>query len=126
MPDAMPPPHHDEDEDEVSEGYRGPADVTVGTQPATVDIELSGHFDPIVGRHVWRGRLRGLGAALAPETPLGAGTEVTIRIPVTDGSTAAATGRITEVDLWGSHMIDGTSLPPSRTPPYRTQTRETD
>ncbi|MFD6897007.1 DUF4873 domain-containing protein [Rhodococcus sp. NPDC060086] len=119
MPDAMPP-HHDED----PEGYRGPAEVTVGTQPATVDIELSGHFDPIVGRHVWRGRLRELGVAFAPDTPLGAGTEVTIRIPVSGGSTA--TGRITEVDLWGSHMIDGTSPPPYWTQTYRTQTEETD
>jgi hypothetical protein len=118
MPDAMPP-HHDEDDD--SEGYRGPAEVTVGAQPATIDIELSGHFDPIVGRHVWRGRLRALGAALAPDAPLGAGTEVTIRIPVANGTSATATGRITEVDLWGSHMIDGTSPPP-----YRTQTEEPD
>lgn len=118
MSDSMSP-HHDEDED--PEGYRGPADVAVGAQHATVDVELSGHFDPIVGRHLWRGRLRRLGATLTPETPLSAGTEVTLRIPLSDGNTATATGRITEVDLWGSHMIDGTSPPP-----YRTQTRETD
>jgi hypothetical protein len=118
MSDATPP-HHDEDDD--SGGYRGPAEVTVGSQHATIDVELSGHFDPIVGRHRWRGRLRGLGATLAPDTPLGAGTEVTIRIPASKGSTTTAIGRITEVDLWGSHMIDGVSPPP-----YRTQIEEAD
>ncbi|NLU64695.1 DUF4873 domain-containing protein [Rhodococcus sp. HNM0563] len=111
MPDSTPP-HGDENGHEPTDGYKGPADITVGEQHATVEVELSGHFDSIVGRHVWRGRLREFGGALTPGTPSGPGTEVTLRIQAGDGRTATATGRITEIDLWGSHMIDGISAPP--------------
>jgi len=109
---SEPTAHHHDDED--TGAYRGPADVTVGAAHATVDIQLSGHFDPILGRHGWRGRLRGLTAALPAGTPLGSGTDVTITVTTDDGE-LTATARITEVDLWGSHMVDGTSTPPYRT-----------
>lgn len=95
-------------------GYRGPAEVTVADRHVVVDVQLSGRFDPLRGRHVWRGRLRNLTEALAPGTRLAAGTEVTIRVPGADGP---ATARITEIDLWGSHMVDGISPPPYREHP---------
>lgn len=97
--------HHDDHEDS---GYRGPADVAVGDRKSVVDVQISDRFDPIFGRHVWRGRLRGLGDAF-PDTDLSPGTEVTLTVPGADGPSIA---RITEVDLWGSHMVDGLSRPP--------------
>lgn len=107
---SEPTPHH-HDDDGGAGAYRGPAEITVGPHRATVDIQLSGRFDPILGRHVWRGRLRDLAAALPTGTPLGSGTDVTITVATDDGP-VTATARISEIDLWGSHMVDGTSPPP--------------
>ena len=107
--DALSSPEPDDD----SGGYRGPAEITVRGHSATIDVELSGRFDPVGGRHLWRGRLRNLAASLPAGTSLGAGTEVTIAVPDQRGTgTLSATARISEVDLWGSHMVDGTSSPP--------------
>ena len=90
-------------------GYRGRAEVTVGDRSAVVDVEISGRFDPLLGRHVWRGRLRKLTEALGEGASPASGTSVTISVP---GAPNPATARISEIDLWGSHMIDGTSRPP--------------
>lgn len=102
----MSDPHDD------TGGYRGPAVITVGDRPGQVDVHLYGWFDPISGRHVWRGRLRELAVAFPPDTDLRAGTTLTIEVP---GAEDIATARISEVDLWGSHMVDGTSPPPYAT-----------
>ncbi|MBF0661001.1 DUF4873 domain-containing protein [Rhodococcus sp. (in: high G+C Gram-positive bacteria)] len=101
---SEPDTHHDD-----AAGYRGPADVVVADERATIDVQLSGRFDPLLGRHVWRGRLRRLAESLPPGTELRPGTEVTITVPGSDGPAVA---RITETDLWGSHMVDGISRPP--------------
>jgi hypothetical protein len=107
--DAFSSPEPDDD----AGGYRGSAEITVHGRSTTIDVELSGRFDPVGGRHLWRGRLRNLAASLPAGISLGAGTEVTITIPDQDGTgTVSATARISEVDLWGSHMVDGTSPPP--------------
>lgn len=89
------------------DGYRGPAHVTVGQHaPVIVDVELSGNFEPISGRFVWRGRVRELTLALG-EDAAPAGTELTITTP--DGH---GTARVSGLDLWGSHMVDGLTRPP--------------
>lgn len=90
------------------DGYRGPAHITVeGHAPVIVDVELSGNFEPISGRFVWRGRVRELTRALGAETEVTAGSELTIATP--EGSGVA---RVSGLDLWGSHMVDGVTRPP--------------
>lgn len=101
--------HADDLHDEDDPGYRGPAEVTVGDRTVAVDVEISGRFDPLLGRHVWRGRLRRLAEALGTDASPTPGTTVTITVP---DAPEAATARISEVDLWGSHMVDGVSRPP--------------
>ncbi|WP_138996313.1 DUF4873 domain-containing protein [Rhodococcus zopfii] len=95
----------------MSEGYRGRAEILVDGRQVVVDVQLAGWFDPISGRHRWRGRLRDLAAALAPDAPPSTGTELTVTVLDT-GRAATATARVTDIDLWGSHMIDGISSPP--------------
>ncbi|WP_413766981.1 DUF4873 domain-containing protein [Rhodococcus pyridinivorans] len=101
--------HADDLHDEDDPGYRGPAEVTVGDRTVAVDVEISGRFDPLLGRHVWRGRLRRLAETLGADASPAPGTTVTITVP---DAPEAATARISEVDLWGSHMVDGVSRPP--------------
>jgi len=94
--------------EEEEEGYRGPADVVVGDRPAvTVQVQLAGNFEPISGRYVWHGRVRTLTDVLGADADLSAGTELQITGP--DGT---ATARITGMDLWGSHLVDGVTPPP--------------
>ncbi|MBC2588782.1 DUF4873 domain-containing protein [Rhodococcus aetherivorans] len=111
----MSDPHDDE-----PDGYRGPAEVTVGEQHATTEVQLAGAFDPISGRYRWRGRIRGLAAALPPGTDLSPGTDLHLTVPG-PGGPAPATVRISETDLWGSHMVDGVSAPPYPTRPHDTE-----
>jgi len=101
--------HADDLHDEDDAGYRGPAEIAVGDRSVVVDVEIAGRFDPLLGRHVWRGRLRKLTEALGDDSSAGPGTTVTITVP---GAPNAATARVSEIDLWGSHMVDGTSRPP--------------
>ncbi|WP_433607007.1 DUF4873 domain-containing protein [Prescottella agglutinans] len=96
------------DERDEPDGYRGPAHVTVGQQPPViVDVELSGNFEPISGRFVWRGRVRELTRALGGGVDPTAGAELTVTTP--HGSGVA---RVSGTDLWGSHMVDGVTRPP--------------
>lgn len=101
--------HADDLHDEDDPGYRGPAEVTVGNRTVAVDVEISGRFNPLLGRHVWRGRLRRLAETLGADASPAPGTTVTITVP---DAPETATARISEVDLWGSHMVDGISRPP--------------
>lgn len=99
---------HDEHPDDEPDGYRGPAQVTVdGHRPVIVDVELSGNFEPISGRFVWRGRVRELTAALGGDVVVPPGTELTIA--TAEGS---GVGTVSNMDLWGSHMVDGLTRPP--------------
>ncbi|GAB2638302.1 DUF4873 domain-containing protein [Prescottella soli] len=96
------------DQHDEPAGYRGPAHVTVAPHPPViVDVELSGNFDPISGRFVWRGRVRELTPALGGGVDVPAATELTVTTP--DGSGVA---RVSGTDLWGSHMVDGVTRPP--------------
>ncbi|MBH0123029.1 DUF4873 domain-containing protein [Rhodococcus sp. NPDC003382] len=95
----------------MSEGFRGRAEVAVAGRQVVVDVELADWFDPISGRHRWRGRLRDLASAFAPDAPPSTGTELTLTLLDPDHA-ATATARVTDIDLWGSHMIDGISPPP--------------
>ena len=101
--------HADDPHDQDEPGYRGPAEVAVGDRTVGVDVEISGRFDPLLGRHVWRGRIRKLAEALGGDPSPTPGTTVTITVP---GAAETATARISEIDLWGSHMVDGISRPP--------------
>lgn len=95
----------------MSEGYRGRAEIAVDGRSVVVDVQLADWFDPISGRHRWRGRLRDLASAFAPDAPPATGTELTVALLGPDEA-IPATARVTDVDLWGSHMIDGISAPP--------------
>lgn len=98
---------HPAAEPDEPDGYRGPARVTVGAHPAvTVDVELAGNLEPISGRFVWRGRVRELTRALGDEA-VTAGTDLTIETPA-----GSAVARVSGLDLWGSHMVDGVTRPP--------------
>lgn len=93
---------------EEETGYRGPAEVVVDGSPAvTVQVHLAGHFEPISGRYVWHGRVRTLTDALGADADLTPGTELRIT-----GPEGTALARITQVDLWGSHLVDGVTSPP--------------
>ena len=95
------------DEHDEPAGYRGPAHVTVGQHPPViVDVELSGNFEPISGRFVWRGRVRELAHVLGG-VDVPTGTELTVTTP---GGSGVA--RVGDIDLWGSHMVDGVTRPP--------------
>lgn len=95
-------------EHEPHDGYRGPAEISVGTHPpVTVEIHLAGSFEPISGRYVWHGRIRSLTERFGAEIELPAGT--LLQITTDDGT---ATARISGVDLWGSHLVDGVSAAP--------------
>ncbi|RVW01210.1 DUF4873 domain-containing protein [Rhodococcus xishaensis] len=89
-------------------GYRGPAHVTVAHQhPVIVGVELSGNFEPISGRYVWRGRVRGLKHALGSPNEVESGSDLVITTPAASG-----VARVSGVDLWGNHMVDGVTRPP--------------
>ena len=94
--------------EEEADGYRGTAEVSVAGQPTvTTSVELAGNFEPISGRYVWHGRIRSLTELLGRGADLSVGTEVFLTTP-----TGTANARITAVDLWGSHMIEGAGAPP--------------
>ncbi|MFE3290749.1 DUF4873 domain-containing protein [Rhodococcus sp. NPDC059234] len=93
---------------DAPDGYAGKALVTVGDHPTlALDVQLAGHFEPISGRYVWHGRVRGLTEALGPDVTIEPGTDLEIETP--EGVGAA---RVTAIDLWGSHMIEGGSKRP--------------
>lgn len=94
--------------DEEPSGFSGPAEVTVAAHSTvTVQVELTGNFDPLAGRFRWQGRVRGLTAELAPAAAPTRGEQLSIRTPF-----GVATATVTHIDLWGSHMVDGESDPP--------------
>ncbi|MFD4368614.1 DUF4873 domain-containing protein [Rhodococcus sp. NPDC058521] len=87
------------------DGYTGPAQVTVGERTVTTAVQLTGNFEPISGRYLWRGRVRGLTEILGTEVP----DKTTLTITTPDRSGDA---RVTGLDLWGSHLVEGTTQPP--------------
>lgn len=97
------------DEDDAGV-YTGPATVTVaGREPAEVRVELSGHFDPLAGRYVWGGRIRGLAEALPPDVVIAAGTLALVSTPEGSGEC-----ELSAIDLFGGHTVQGVTSPPFR------------
>ncbi len=95
-------PEHAATHEDEDDGYTGPATVVIAEQEHTVEVAVTGHFEPISGSYVWYGRLRGL-----PEQA--GGTALLLRIP--DGAAQAV---ISERDLWGNHLFRGVGAPPFR------------
>ena len=83
--------------------YAGPVELVAGERKIEVTATLRGEFQPIDGRFHWYGRL----AASADLDAVGSGATVTLR---TDHG--QATGRLSDVDLWGRLRISGTGPPP--------------
>ncbi|MFD4180997.1 DUF4873 domain-containing protein [Rhodococcus sp. NPDC058514] len=102
MSDFETEPTEDHDE---PDGYSGKALVTVGEHPTlTLDVQLVGHFEPISGRYLWQGRVRRLAESLPDGVTAAPGAELEIETP--EGSGIA---KVSAIDLWGSHMIEGLS-----------------
>lgn len=98
------------DDAEEAGGYTGPATVTVtGQGPIHVRVDLSGHFDPLAGRYVWGGRIRGLAEALPPDVVIAGGTRALV-------STTYGSGEceLSAVDLFGGYTVQGVESPPFR------------
>ncbi len=97
--------------EQPGDGYDGPAVLTElsGTGPApetVVHVQLRGVFQPVNGRYHWYGRVRAVAGVLpAP------GELVTLRTPH-----GAATGQLSDLDLWGRARIAGWSTPPFPVP----------
>jgi outer membrane protein assembly factor BamB len=98
-----------EHEDDNGAGsYSGPATITIdGHTPARVQVELTGHFDPLAGRYVWAGRIRGLAQILPADVVVAAGTRASITTPQGSGD-----GELSAVDLFGGFTIAGVTAPP--------------
>lgn len=96
-------------DDPDSDGYTGPATVTVGQRrPVEVAVQLIGHFDPIAGKFVWQGRIRGLAAASDPaDPPVAEGTTVRVQTPRGSGD-----GVLSAQDVFGGHIVTGVGPPP--------------
>lgn len=98
------------DADDDAGGYTGLATVTVtGRRPAQVRVELSGRFDPLAGRYVWAGRIRGLAEALPSDAVVASGTRAQIDTPQGSGE-----GELSAVDLFGGYTVQGVTSPPFR------------
>lgn len=98
-----------DDADDDAGGYTGLATVTVtGQRAAQVRVELSGHFDPLAGRYVWAGRIRGLAEAL-PDAVIASGTRAQISTPQGSGEC-----ELSAVDLFGGYTVQGVTSPPFR------------
>jgi hypothetical protein len=96
------------DDNDGAGSYSGPATVTIdGHGPAQVQVELSGHFDPLAGRYVWAGRIRGLAQMLPADVVIAAGTRATVTTPQGSGD-----GALSAVDLFGGHTVSGITAPP--------------
>jgi hypothetical protein len=96
------------DDDNGAGSYTGPATIIIdGHEPAQAQVELSGHFDPLAGRYVWAGRIRGLAQVLPAEAAISAGTRATITT-----SHGSGDGELSAVDLFGGFTIAGVTAPP--------------
>lgn len=82
------------------DGYRGPAELSVGEDVVPVEVTLAGHFDPISGSYSWYGRV-----AASPEVTAllerGART-VTLRTPH-----ASVQTKLSDIDPWGRPRVEG-------------------
>ena len=82
------------------ESYDGPARIG----DTEVAVRLRGHFEPIDGRFHWWGRVA---ADESLDSEHRSGASVTLVTPHGE-----ATGKLTDVDVWGRFRVSGTGRPP--------------
>ena len=82
----------------MSDGYSGPATLTVDGRPVPVHAVLDARYEPQDGRLHWFGRLRG-------DVPRG----VEVALDAGAGPTPA---RLGDVDPWGRVRVTGVGPPP--------------
>lgn len=98
-------PDHDED------GYRGPAQLTVGEATIDVEVTLAGHLEPLDGRYHWYGRATQHDDLDAAKRNGATAAQVAIPGgPVTEA-------RLAEHDAWGNVRLTGVGTPPFDLPP---------
>ncbi|KAA0024123.1 DUF4873 domain-containing protein [Antrihabitans cavernicola] len=92
------------EEREPDTEYSGNAELSLGARRETVQVALSGHFEPLDGMYHWYGRV---GGAVAPfKKPNGSPLFLTIEAgPETPAALA-------EQDPWGNYRITGVGTPP--------------
>jgi Domain of unknown function (DUF4873) len=86
----------------MSDGYAGPATLTVGGRLVPVHALLDARHEPHDGRLHWFGRLV---PAIDPAPP--AGTEVAL-----DAGAGPVAARLGDVDPWGRVRVTGVGPPP--------------
>lgn len=87
------------------DGYHGPAELVDGDTVVAVQVDLAGHFDPIVGKYSWYGRV-----AASPDVAalVEAGSRsVQLRTPHSAVQTA-----LSDVDPWGRPRVSGFGAAP--------------
>ena len=87
----------------MSDGYSGPATLTVDGRPVPVHAVLDARYEPQDGRLHWFGRLRA--ADLLGAVP--AGAEVAL-----DAGAGPVAARLGDVDPWGRVRVTGVGGPP--------------
>jgi hypothetical protein len=95
--------------DDIEDGYRGPATLSLAGRELTVDVDVTGEFQPLDGRYHWWGRLS---------------TDDTITSLIGRGNAQAvlstphghAPGSVGDPDLWNRYRVEGTSTPPFPVP----------
>jgi hypothetical protein len=85
---------HDED------GYAGPAQLLIEQRAVEVEVQLSGHFDPISGKYSWYGRV-----AASPEVAALVDEGVRqVRLRTPHGEVATT---LSDLDPWGRPRVEG-------------------
>lgn len=92
-----------------TDGYAGPATLTVDGRAVPVHAVLDARHEPQDGRLHWFGRLRVTDPADARFDELGAGAAVAL-----DAGAGAVTARLGDVDPWGRIRVTGVGSPPYR------------
>jgi Domain of unknown function (DUF4873) len=100
------------DGDDHTDGYAGPATLTLDGRALAVHVVLDARHEPQDGRLHWFGRLRadGAGLDLADAT---APRAAAVQLDAGAGPVAAQLG---EVDFWGRVRVTGVGRPPYAVP----------
>lgn len=90
------------EEDQI---WRGPGTLMVGDATHSVDLALSGFFQPVDGRYAWFGRILGGDPALAAL----ANGKHQAELTTAHGTRPCV---VADRDLWGRLRVTGSSTPP--------------
>jgi hypothetical protein len=107
----------------VSDGYSGPATLTVDGRRVPVHAVLDARHEPHDGRLHWFGRLRAIPDPAADATKeTGMATDRLGGVPVgaevvLDAGAGPVAARLGDVDPWGRVRVTGVGGPPYPTPP---------